>query len=210
MSDQSTGGRRYVSDVAFTDTIKAWQEREGSREGYAEYDEKEGWSDTIDEQLAAFIAERDSFYFGTANNEGQPYIQHRGGPKGFLKVLDEKKLGFADFGGSKQYISVGNVADNEKAHIFLMDYANKRRLKIWGRATVTEDDKPLLLRLSTPRGQGKPERAVLFHVEAVSWACPGHITQRFSLEQMQPTLDKLKARISELEAELAASQSSST
>ncbi len=128
-----------VSDVAFTPAVKVEQERHGSRAGYAKMEQKGGWRDRVTPDLAAFIAERDSFYLTTASAEGQPYTQHRGGRPGFLKVLDERTLAFADFRGNRQYITAGNLSENVQAFIFLMDYANRRRIKIWGRARIVED-----------------------------------------------------------------------
>ncbi len=193
-----------TSDIAFTPTVKAAQEARGSRRGYAKMEAKGGWRDTVTPDLAAFIAGRDSFYLGTANADGQPYIQHRGGPLGFLKVLDDRTLGFADFSGNRQYITVGALEDNDKAFIFLMDYPNRRRIKIWGRARYVEDDSELLARLVDETYEAKPERAILFEIEAWDVNCPQHITQRFSFEEMAPTVDALKSRIAELEAEVAA------
>ncbi|MCH9051799.1 MAG: pyridoxamine 5'-phosphate oxidase family protein, partial [Proteobacteria bacterium] len=129
-----------ISDIAFTPAVKAAQEHNGSRAGYARMEEKGGWADSVTPDLAGFLSTRDSFYLGTANADGQPYIQHRGGPRGFLKVIDARTLAFADFGGNRQFISAGNLSENDKAYIFLMDYPNRRRIKIWGRARVVEDD----------------------------------------------------------------------
>ena len=142
--------RRPVSDIAFTPTVKAFQVQHGSREAYARMERERGWEQTITPELEAFIVERDALYLGTANAEGQPYIQHRGGPKGFLKVLDARTLAFADFRGNKQYITVGTLAENAKAFLFLMDYAQRRRVKVWGRARIVEDDPALLARLVEP------------------------------------------------------------
>jgi predicted pyridoxine 5'-phosphate oxidase superfamily flavin-nucleotide-binding protein len=192
-----------TSDIAFTQTVKAAQEARGSRRGYAKMEAKGGWRDSVTPDLAAFIAERDSFYLGTANADGQPYIQHRGGPQGFLKVLDDRTLGFADYSGNRQYITVGALEENDKAFIFLMDYPNRRRIKIWGRARYVEDDSDLLARLADDGYEAKPERAILFTIEAWDVNCPQHITQRFSVEEMAPTVDALKSRIAELEAEVA-------
>ena len=192
-----------TSDIAFTPAVKALQERNGSRAGYARMAEKKDWHDTVTPDLAAFLAERDSFYLASASAEGRPYIQHRGGPKGFLKVLDDKRLAFADFGGNRQYISAGNLSENDQAAIFLMDYPNRRRLKLWGRARVVEDDPELLARLVEPGYKAKPERAFLFEVEAWDVNCPQHITPRYSEAEIAPALAKLQARIAELEAEVA-------
>lgn len=131
-----------ASDVAFTPAVKAEQTRRGSRHGYARMEEKGGWSATITPDLAAFIAARDSFYLSTASADGQPYTQHRGGPPGFVKVLDERTLAFADFRGNRQYITAGNLSENPRAFIFLMDYPNRSRVKMWGRAKVVENAPP--------------------------------------------------------------------
>ena len=192
-----------ASDVAFSPAVKALQERHGSRAGYARMAEKGGWKREISPDLAAFLAGRDSFYLATASAAGQPYIQHRGGPKGFLKVLDAGRLAFADFGGNRQYITAGNLSENDRAHVFLMDYPNRQRIKIWGRAEVVEDDPELMERLLTPGYKAKPERAILFEVEAWDANCPQHITPRYSEDEIAPALAKLQARIDELEAEVA-------
>ena len=135
------------SDVAFTPAVKAVQERRGSRRAYRRLEEKGGWRTTVTPELAQFIAERDSVFLATANAAGQPYIQHRGGPKGFIRVLDEKTLGFTDYSGNRQYITLGNLAENDRAFLFLPDYAQRRRVKIWGRARVVDDDPGLIERL---------------------------------------------------------------
>ena len=192
-----------VSDLAFTPAVKGWQERLGSRAGYARMAEKRDWRDSVTPELAAFLAERDSFYLATASAEGRPYIQHRGGPAGFLKVLDDKHLAFADFGGNKQFISAGNLSENDRASIFLMDYPGRQRIKLWGRARVVEDDAELLERLADPGYQAKPERAMVFEIEAWDVNCPQHITRRYSEDQIAPAIAKLQARIEELEAEVA-------
>ncbi len=195
--------RRHVSDVAFTPAVKAVQERLGSRAGYVRMEQKGGWQDRVSDDLAAFIAERDSLYLATASAEGQPYIQHRGGPKGFLKVLDERNLGLADYGGNRQYITAGNLSENDRAYIFLMDYPNRRRVKLWGRARTVEDDAALLEQLADPDYPGKPERALLFEIEAWDVNCPQHIMPRYTEEQIQPAVAGLQARIVELETEVA-------
>ena len=169
-----------VSDLAFTPAVKAWQERLGSRAGYARMAEKRDWNNSVTPELAAFLAERDSFYLATASAEGRPYIQHRGGPAGFLKVIDDKHLAFAEFGGNKQYITAGNLSENDRASIFLMDYVGRQRIKLWGRARVVEDDAALLERLADSEYKAKPERALVFEVEAWDVNCPQHITRRFT------------------------------
>ena len=193
----------YVSDIAFSPAVKAEQERLGSREAYARMESGRGWQVDITPDLEGFIAERDSFYMATANAEGQPYIQHRGGPEGFLKVLDNRTLAFADFGGNRQYISVGNLAGNDKVALFLMDYPNRRRIKIWGRAKVIDDDPELLQRLADATYRAAPERAIKIHVEAWDVNCPQHITPRFTGKDIEGQVRALKKRIADLEAENA-------
>ncbi len=193
----------FTSDVAFSPVVKAWQEKMGSRAGYARMEQKGGWRDRVTPDLAAFLAQRDSFYLATASAEGQPYVQHRGGPKGFLKVLDGRTLAFADFTGNRQYISAGNLSENDRAQIFLMDYANRQRIKIWGRARVVEDDPELLGKLADPAYQGRPERAVLFEIAAWDVNCPQHITRRYTEAEVATAVEKLTARIDELQAEVA-------
>ncbi len=196
------GMNEFVSDVAFTSAVKEVQSRLGSRNGYANMERGRGWVNTITDDLRDFIAPRDSFYLGTASADGQPYIQHRGGPPGFLKVIDEATLAFADFSGNRQYISVGNLSENNQAFIFLMDYANQRRVKIWGTAEVVEDDPALLERLTDPEYAGNPERAFVFHVEAWDVNCPQHIPQRFTREEISAEVEQLQSRIDALEAEI--------
>lgn len=193
---------RYVSDIAFSPAVKAAQSERGSRAAYARMEQKGGWQDQVTGELAAYLAERDSFYFATASRDGQPYIQHRGGPAGFLKVIDEKTLAFADFGGNRQYISVGNLAENDRVFLFLIDYANRRRLKIWGRAKAVEDDPALLEKLIDPAYEARPERAIVVTFEACDWNCPSHIVRRFSEHEVFPAIEQLRSRIAELEAEL--------
>ncbi len=193
----------HTSDVAFSPAVKAAQSRLGSRGGYARMEQKGGWRDTITPELAQFIAERDSFYIATASADGQPYIQHRGGPKGFLKVLGERTLGFADFAGNRQYISLGNLSENDRAQLFLMDYAARRRIKVWGRARVVEDDPALVDRLIDPGYEARPERAFVFEVEAWDVNCPQHITPRYTEAEIAPVIERLQQRIAALEAELA-------
>ena len=189
----------YVSDVAFTPAVKLLQEEKGSRRGYARMEEKRGWQETVTEDLVQFIGERDSFYLGTASADGQPYIQHRGGKPGFLKVLDEKTLAFADFRGNRQYITAGNLSENDKAYIFLMDYPSRRRIKIWGRAKVV-DNPELMARLTDADYDGRPEQAIVFEVGAWDVNCPQHIMPRFTEAEVGEITASLKRRIAELEA----------
>ena len=176
--------REYTSDIAFTDTVKKIQKEKESRSIYANMEQRGSWESTVNEFLASFIAQRDSFYMATVNTEGQPYIQHRGGPKGFLKVIDNKTLGFADFSGNRQYISYGNLQDNNKICIFLMDYPNRTRIKLWGTSEVTETDETLIEKLADNEYKANIERAFLIHIEAWDRNCPQHITPRYSEEEI--------------------------
>ena len=191
-----------TSNVAFTPMVKTVQERLGSRATYARMEEHGGWQSVITPDLTRFIAERDSFYLGTASADGQPYVQHRGGPKGLLKVIDDHTLAFADFSGNRQYISMGNLAENPKAFIFLMDYPNRRRIKLWGTAEVVEDDPALLRQLLDEDYKATPERVFRFRVEAWDVNCRQHITRRFAEEDIGPRMEELRNRVSELEAEV--------
>ena len=200
MSDAHT----FSSDVAFTPAVKAVQARKGSREAYARVEYNGGWRTEISDDLAMFLAAQDSMYLATASADGQPYIQHRGGPKGFIRVLDNNTLAFADYSGNRQYITQGNLSENPKAHIFLMDYAHRRRVKIWGEARVVDDD-PSLLKSLMPQGyRARPEQAILFKISAWDTNCPQHIPQKFDAADVAAALASRDARIAELEAELAA------
>jgi len=184
-------------DLAFTAAVKAVQSRRGSREAYARKEEKGSTATEIDAGLGAFIAEIRSFYLATASADGQPYIQHRGGPPGFLRVLDRRTLAFADFTGNRQYISTGNLTENPRAMIFLMDYRTGRRVKIWGRACIIEDD-PALIESLVPEGYTtRAEAAIHFSVEAWDVNCPQHIPRMLFIEDAAV----LAERIRELEAE---------
>jgi len=194
----------YSSDVAFSPAVKAIQQAKGSRAAYAHVEERGGWRTEVDEDLAAFIAEASSAYLATASADGQPYIQHRGGPKGFIKVLDKNTLAFADYSGNRQYISQGNLSENRKAQLFLMDYAHRRRVKIWGEARVVDDD-PALLQSLMPQGyKARPEQVILFRISAWDTNCPQHIPQKFDAADVAAALAARDTRIAELEAELAA------
>jgi uncharacterized protein len=194
----------FSSDVAFTPAVKAIQARKGSREAYARVEQHGGWRTEIDDKLSAFLAETNSLYFATASADGQPYIQHRGGPKGFVKILDSNTLVFADYSGNQQYITQGNLTENPKAHIFLMDYAHRRRVKIWGEARVVDDD-PALLESLMPKGyKARPEQVIVFRISAWDTNCPQHIPQKFDAADVAAALASRDARIAELETELAA------
>jgi uncharacterized protein len=190
------------SDVAFSPSVKSVQTLKGSRAAYSRMEEKRGWPTTVTPDLAAFLAERDSVYLATASLAGQPYVQHRGGPKGFIHVLDDKTLAFADYAGNRQYITAGNLAENDRAYLFLMDYAHRRRIKIWGRAKVV-DDKETIAKLMPEGYAARPEQAIVFTVEAWDSNCHQHIPQKFDAADVAATLQELQARIAELEAENA-------
>ena len=198
-----TNAHLYSSDVAFTPAVKAIQARKGSREAYAHVEENGGWRTEIDDKLAAFLANTDSFFLATASADGQPYIQHRGGPKGFIKILDKTTIAFADYAGNRQYITQGNLSENPRAHIFIMDYAHRRRVKIWGEARVVDDDPALLDSLMPIGYRARPEQVVIFKIAAWDTNCPQHIPQKFDAADVAAALAQRDARISELEAELA-------
>ena len=191
------------SVVAFTPAVKAVQERKGSRRAYRRMEEKGGWQTKVTPELAAFLAQRDSAYLATASRDGQPYVQHRGGPKGFIRVLDESTLGFADYAGNRQYITAGNLMENDRAFLFLMDYAHRRRVKIWGRARVVENDPELIARLMPQGYSARPEQAILFTVVAWDVNCPQHIPQKLDAADVTAVVERLRRRIGELEAENA-------
>ena len=198
-----TDTQTYSSDVAFSAAVKAIQARKGSREAYARVEAQGGWRTEIDDNLAAFLADTNSFYLATATRDGQPYIQHRGGPRGFVKMLDKQTIAFADYGGNRQFITQGNLSENPKAHIFVMDYAHRRRVKIWGDARVVEDD-PALLASLMPKGyRARPEQVILFKIAAWDTNCPQHIPQKFDAADVAAALASRDVRIAELEAELA-------
>jgi predicted pyridoxine 5'-phosphate oxidase superfamily flavin-nucleotide-binding protein len=194
---------QYSSDIAFTPAVKTIQARKGSRRGYARMEQGGAWESSITPELHEFIAQQTSFYMATANAQGQPYIQHRGGPVGFLRVLDEHTLAFVDYSGNKQFISQGNLSENPKAHLFLMDYAHRQRIKIWGNARVIEGDAALLHKLMPTGYQAKPEQVIVFTVSAWDANCPQHIPVRFDAAEVEAALDQRDQRIHELEGELA-------
>lgn len=197
----------FASDVAFTGVVKSIQTRKGSRPAYARMEQGGSWERSITPDLKAEIEAQTSVFLGTANGEGQPYIQHRGGPAGFLKVLDEHTIGFADFAGNRQYITQGNLEENPQAHLFLIDYVNRRRIKIWGTARVVEGDEALTRQLMPPGYRARPEQVLLFTVTAWDVNCPQHIPQRFEAADVQAAIEVRDRRIAQLEAELAALRS---
>ena len=192
-----------ASDIAFTPAVKAIQRRKGSRENYAAMEENGGWETTVTPDLAAFVAQQRSLFLATANAQGQPYIQHRGGPPGFLQVLDDTTLAFADYRGNRQFVTLGNLCENPRAYLFLIDYALRRRIKIWGTARVVEDDGALVARLMPEGYRAKSEQAILFTIAAWDSNCPQHIPQRFEAEDVARALGEKDGRIAELEAEVA-------
>jgi uncharacterized protein len=190
------------SDIVFTPAARAAQAERGSARAY---DKRiaVGFPDRVSPELAAFIGELDTAFLATVSAAGAPYIQHRGGPKGFIKVLDDRTLGFADYAGNRQYITISNLAENDRAYLFLIDFAARRRIKVWGRARAVEDDPALLARLADPGYRVRPERAILFTVEAWDVNCSQHITARFSEEEIVGATVVMRERIAALEAENA-------
>jgi uncharacterized protein len=195
--------RKFSSDVAFSETVKAVQSRKGSRAGYASLERRGSWPTHITPDLSAFVESQISAFLGTASGDGQPYIQHRGGPPGFLRVLDDKTIGFADFAGNRQYITLGNLAENPKAVLFLIDYSARQRVKIWGTARVVEGDEDLIAKLTPQDYRARPEQAILFTVTAWDANCPQHIPQRFEAADVEAALAERDARIAALEAQIA-------
>jgi predicted pyridoxine 5'-phosphate oxidase superfamily flavin-nucleotide-binding protein len=193
---------RVSSDIAFTPTVKALQARKGSRRAYANMEARGGWETDVTPELAQFIAAQRSVFLATVNAQGQPYIQHRGGPPGFLRVLDAHTLGFVDFAGNRQYISSGNLLENPKAHLFLIDYRQRRRVKLWGEARMVETTPELLAQLMPEGYKARPEQVLLFTVRAWDANCPQHIPPRFEAEDVLAALQEKDRRIAQLEAEL--------
>lgn len=193
----------YPSDVAFTPAVKALQERKGSRATYARMEESGSWNTHITSDLQAFIEAQTSVFLATANSQGQPYIQHRGGPPGFLTVLDDQTLGFVDFVGNRQYITLGNLAENPKAQLFLIDYAHRKRVKIWGEARVIDDDPELLERLMPKGYKARASQIILFSISAWDANCPQHIPRRVEAADAAEAIAERDRRIAALEAQLA-------
>jgi len=195
-------GHRFA-EIAFTPKVKAWQERLGSRQGYLRLEGAAETHGALGPQEAAFIAQRDSFYMASVGENGWPYVQHRGGPKGFLRAIDAQTIAFADFRGNRQYISAGNLEHDGRVSLIMVDYANRARLKLLGRARTVEaaDDPGLMEKLALPGYPARVERAVTIAVEAFDWNCPQHITPRYSMEEIEIMVEPLAKRIAELEAE---------
>jgi predicted pyridoxine 5'-phosphate oxidase superfamily flavin-nucleotide-binding protein len=192
----------YASDVAFTPSVKAVQSRKGSRRAYEHMEQGGSWETRITPDLASFIAAQTSVFLASANAEGQPYIQHRGGPPGFLHVIDEETIAFADFAGNRQYITQGNLADNPRAYLFLIDYAHRRRVKIWGEARVVEGDVELMAKLMPEGYKARAEQVILFTVSAWDTNCPQHIPQRFDAADVAAAIADRDKRIVALESEI--------
>jgi hypothetical protein len=186
-------------DVMFSPAVKAEQTRLGSR---AMLEDRE-WKTEITDDMREFLAVIDTFFFATASADGRPYIQHRGGPPGFLKPIGTHMLAFADFAGNRQYITLGHLKENDRAHIFILHFATRQRVKIWGRARVVEGDLALMERLADPSYRARPERAIVFTLEAWDVNCPQHIMPRYTEAEIAPAVDRLAQRIKELEEEVA-------
>jgi predicted pyridoxine 5'-phosphate oxidase superfamily flavin-nucleotide-binding protein len=192
----------YASDIAFTPAVKSAQTRKGSRSAYSRMEQDGSWETRITPTLEEFIQTQTSVFLATANRDGQPYIQHRGGPAGFLQVLDSETIGFVDFVGNRQFITVGNLSENPKAHLFLIDYAQRRRVKIWGEAKVVEDDADLTARLMPAGYRARAAQVILFKVLAWDENCPQHIPQQLDARDVAAALAERDQRIAALEAEI--------
>jgi predicted pyridoxine 5'-phosphate oxidase superfamily flavin-nucleotide-binding protein len=194
----------HFADIAFTPTVKKVQEEQGSRKAYARMESvTQATNHRLTQAEAGFLAARDSLYMATVSETGWPYVQHRGGPTGFVRVLDEGRIGFADFRGNRQYVSVGNLMADDRVSLFFMDYPNKTRLKLFGRAKIIDlKDQELLSRLEIPDYRARIERGFIIAVEGFDWNCPQHITERYTLDEVRGLTTQLTARISELEARL--------
>jgi predicted pyridoxine 5'-phosphate oxidase superfamily flavin-nucleotide-binding protein len=191
------------SELVFSSAVRRAQAERGSARAYARKIEH-GFPDTVTGELAAFIAAQDTAFLGTASADGAPYIQHRGGPKGFIKVVDAKTLGFADYRGNRQYITLGNLSENDRAYLFLIDFSRRQRIKLWGRARVVENDDALIAKLFDQGYQAKPERVILFTIEAWDANCSQHITARLSAAEIEQMAVSIQERIAALQAENAA------
>lgn len=192
-----------ISEVAFSPTVREVQTRKGSRDRYAKVDESGSWTGSLNPQMIDFISKQRSFFISSVSADGQPYIQHRGGPPGFLKALNHNTLAFADFRGNQQFITQGNLEDNSKSFIFLMDYETRQRLKLWGNARVIEDDKTLVSSLMPDDYEAQSEQAIIFEISLWNMNCRQHIPQRYEAADVTAALETQDQRIAELEAELA-------
>lgn len=188
------------SERVFTPAVRQAQAERGSAKAY-ERRIAEGFPDRVTPELATFIAEQDTAFLATATADGAPYIQHRGGPKGFIKVIDDRTLGFADYRGNRQYITLANLSENDRAYLFLLDPARRQRIKLWGRARVVENDPALIERLFDKGYKARPERAILFSIEAWDVNCSSHIVTRFTEAELEQAFAGVQAKVTELQAE---------
>ncbi|MGD1878755.1 MAG: pyridoxamine 5'-phosphate oxidase family protein [Kiloniellaceae bacterium] len=198
---------RAFAEIAFTPKVLAEQQHQGSAAGYAKFLGPDADpADTLGPAEAAFVTARDGFYQATVSETGWPYVQFRGGPRGFLKVLDDKTIAYADFSGNRQYLSVGNLKGDDRVALILVDYPNRRRLKLWGHARIVEaaDDPDLIARLHDAAYKARPERAMVITVAAFDWNCPQHLPERYTLEELEPALAKVRAEMQQLREENAA------
>jgi predicted pyridoxine 5'-phosphate oxidase superfamily flavin-nucleotide-binding protein len=193
--------KRYPSDVAFSDAVKQAQTERGSRGTYARVEREGGFETAVTDELRAFLAEVDTAFLATASADGQPYVQHRGGPKGFIRAVDAHTLGFVDFTGNRQYVSTGNLSENDRYCLFLIDYARRRRVKVWGHARIVPATEALIAALAEPGYRARPEQVVLLSVDAWDVNCPQHIPQKVNATDVAETIGKLEARVAELEVE---------
>lgn len=195
---------RAFAEISFTPSVLELQGRNGSADNYAKFlDPSAERGDQIGPAEAEFLSLRDGFYQATVSDKGWPYVQFRGGPVGFIKVIDQSTIAYADFRGNRQYLSAGNLNDNDRISMIFMDYPNRRRLKVWGRAKLigAKDDPLLMTKLQDPTYRGLPERAVVISIEALDWNCPQHIPQRMTMEELEPQLSPVREEIERLRAE---------
>ena len=198
---------RSFAEIAFTPAVQTLQEQDGSRAAYARMQSEANPSEGLGPREAQHLANADSFYMATVSETGWPYVQHRGGPRGFIKLISPTRLAFADFGGNRQFVSAGNVSRDDRVSLIVMDYPNRRRLKLLGRlrfAAIEEADPELVFDVELPRYHARIERIAVIDVEAFDWNCPQHITQRFTLAEIEAASKPLHERIAQLEAEAAA------
>ncbi|MFT4650705.1 MAG: putative pyridoxine 5'-phosphate oxidase superfamily flavin-nucleotide-binding protein [Flavobacteriales bacterium] len=199
-------GHKFA-EIAFTESVRQVQQQQGSRDNYAGMDEGDDYHDRLSNAEASFIAERDSFYMSSVSETGWPYVQHRGGPAGFMRVLDDQTIGFADFRGNRQYVSTGNLLNNDRVSLFFMDYSNRRRLKLLGRIrVVSKDETELLSQLKTEGYRALVERGFVIKVEAFDWNCPQHITPRYTQAQVEVLMAPIVKENQQLKQKLGESQ----
>jgi uncharacterized protein len=195
------------SDVAFSDSVKAVQTLRGSRAHFENIEARGGWATELNAEITRFIGQVTTAYLATASADGQPYVQHRGGPAGFLRVIDRTTLGFVDFKGNRQYVTTGNLAENPRAHLFLMDYQGQQRVKLWGRARMIEGDDALTQRLFPDGYHARIEHVVMFNIAALDINCSQHIPQMFHAGDVAQTIQQIQARMREMDAEITSLKS---